>query len=373
MKRVLVISAGLSPYEVGGIQKHTRNLVYYLSMNGIEVTLMHSNTVRDNYKSAFGNDMSSIKTIMVKPPRLLNFPGYYSIWAIFLSYRFFNSSNYQEFDVIYAQGLVGYSFAKSRKARRKLVSNLHGLEMFQDQGSLFQNLRMLPLKYPARTIIKYSNKSVSLGGHLSVILFKNGAEMNSIIELSNGIDLSWVKSTEDVSSNNSNTRKFVFIGRYEYRKGIVELNTVLTSLLNKESFTFEFIGPIPKKRQLSSSNIRYHGKLTDENSIKEILDSADVLVAPSYAEGMPTVILEAMSRGCAIITTDVGANQLLCNRLNGILIESRNVEQLKNAIVSMVRIPEPDLRKMKLASIRLVGAKYVWPEVSRLTIEALLK
>ena len=42
-----------------------------------------------------------------------------------------------------------------------------------------------------------------------------------------------------------------------------------------------------------------------------ILDSADTLVLPSISEGMPNVILEAMSRGLSIIATDVGANSLM--------------------------------------------------------------
>ena len=51
------------------------------------------------------------------------------------------------------------------------------------------------------------------------------------------------------------------------------------------------------------------------------MDNCDILICPSYSEGMPNVILEGMSRGLAIITTDVGANELLVSNENGKLIK----------------------------------------------------
>ena len=50
-------------------------------------------------------------------------------------------------------------------------------------------------------------------------------------------------------------------------------------------------------------------------------DSCDILLCPSYSEGMPNVILEAMSRGLAIIATNVGAIRLLVSEDNGVLLQ----------------------------------------------------
>ena len=51
----------------------------------------------------------------------------------------------------------------------------------------------------------------------------------------------------------------------------------------------------------------------------DLLGNSDILVLPSYAEGMPISVLEAISYGNAIVTTDVGANQThfssICNLL----------------------------------------------------------
>ncbi|MGB0418765.1 MAG: glycosyltransferase family 4 protein, partial [Opitutales bacterium] len=70
---------------------------------------------------------------------------------------------------------------------------------------------------------------------------------------------------------------------------------------------FVFIGPIPKEKQLDLPWVQYRGSVSDQDALKAELDQGDVLVCPSYSEGMPTVILEAMARGLAIVATDVGA------------------------------------------------------------------
>ena len=53
---------------------------------------------------------------------------------------------------------------------------------------------------------------------------------------------------------------------------------------------------------------------------------------PSLSEGMPTVILEAMARGKAVIATDVGAVSELVSEENGVLIQAGSVEELSNAL-----------------------------------------
>src|SRR6202044_1787021 len=110
-----------------------------------------------------------------------------------------------------------------------------------------------------------------------------------------------------------NKLKFVFVGRFERRKGIPELNKAIEQLLPNDNFTFDFIGDIPSEFRLNSPILTYHGKLSSETEIKKILSQCDVLVSPSYAEGMPISIMEAMAQGLAVIATDVGSVSTLVN------------------------------------------------------------
>ena len=73
---------------------------------------------------------------------------------------------------------------------------------------------------------------------------------------------------------------------------------------------------------------------------------------------MPNVILEGMSRGLAVIATDVGANELLVSNENGKLIKfsSREnlIENLHNSILELASLEKSHLLIKKEASIKNV-------------------
>lgn len=78
------------------------------------------------------------------------------------------------------------------------------------------------------------------------------------------------------------------------------------------------------------------GGLSREETIREIM-AADILVAPSYIEGFPNVIIEAMACGTPVIASKVGAiPEMLDNGSCGILIEPRNVEAICKAVCRLV-------------------------------------
>jgi phosphatidylinositol alpha-1,6-mannosyltransferase len=55
-----------------------------------------------------------------------------------------------------------------------------------------------------------------------------------------------------------------------------------------------------------ADQVQFHGKLSSGRSIFEFLDSIDLFVMPSRAEGLPRALVEAMSRGCPCIASAVG-------------------------------------------------------------------
>ena len=87
----------------------------------------------------------------------------------------------------------------------------------------------------------------------------------------------------------------------------------------------------------------------------------DVLICPSYSEGMPNAILESMARGLAIITTDVGANPLLVDDEVGWLIDVNNLKlELINSIYAVLNKNNFELLKMKKNSIDRVNKEFNW-------------
>ena len=60
---------------------------------------------------------------------------------------------------------------------------------------------------------------------------------------------------------------------------------------------------------------------------------------PSYREGLPRVLLEAMSMSKPIIATDVaGCREVVRHNYNGYLVESQNADSLKDGIIRMIEL-----------------------------------
>lgn len=97
------------------------------------------------------------------------------------------------------------------------------------------------------------------------------------------------------------------------------------------------------------------GKLDD---VRPAIARAGVYVLPSYREGTPRTVLEAMAAGRAVITTDApGCRSTVVDGENGVLVPVGDSDALYRAMRRFV--DEPDLaRRMGEASLRLVREKY---------------
>jgi glycosyltransferase involved in cell wall biosynthesis len=88
--------------------------------------------------------------------------------------------------------------------------------------------------------------------------------------------------------------------------------------------------------------LKYLGETSD---VREHIANCDALVLPSYAEGLPRTVLEAMSMGKPVIATDVvGCRDLVVDGETGILCEARNAEALADAIRTFL-VLSPQARK----------------------------
>ena len=86
--------------------------------------------------------------------------------------------------------------------------------------------------------------------------------------------------------------------------------------------------------------------MTGEEKRKAFLD-ADVLVLTSYAEGLPIVIVEALTAGCAVLTTNVGAIPEIITDVNGKIVEPGNKEQIYEALSCYLSEDRSCLRKQQ--------------------------
>jgi glycosyltransferase involved in cell wall biosynthesis len=112
--------------------------------------------------------------------------------------------------------------------------------------------------------------------------------------------------------------------------------------------------------------------LNDSKRIQEILDDCDVLVAPSYSEGMPNVIMEAMARGLTVIATPVGAIESIISKDNGWLIEPGDSSSLAKLILEITELDVASLNIKKESSLTIVN-QLTWDKIATRTILTLRK
>lgn len=106
---------------------------------------------------------------------------------------------------------------------------------------------------------------------------------------------------------------------------------------------------------ITENTITYWGKLDD---VRPVIAQSSVYVLPSYREGTPRTVLEAMSMGRAIITTDApGCRETVVHGENGFLVEVKSVKSLVDAMKQFIDKPEL-IEKMGKSSREIVLNKY---------------
>ncbi len=366
LHKIALLTDGIHPIKVGGIQLHSTNLIKYLSREGIKVDVFHPDTEIEALEALFSEkERANIQFHLIPYPRQASFPGHY-IWESWLySKEIWKglAPMSEKVDLVYAQGFTGWESLRQLRHQKKTLVNLHGMEMFQPSVDRKSRWVARMLRFPAVRQIEYAAYVQSLGGELTDILLDKGVDGDRILEIPIGIDKYWL-SPLPLPRVNEEKRKFIFVGRYERRKGIEELMPVLKQLQDERGdFSFDFIGPIPSHLHLDLPGLRYHGMVKDKEKIRQLLREADILVLPSHSEGMPTVILEAMACGCAVIATSVGAVGEQVDETCGWVIPSQNIPALKMSMEESLDLPTPELEKKQEMAVNRVKEKFLWEAV----------
>ena len=137
----------------------------------------------------------------------------------------------------------------------------------------------------------------------------------------------------------------LFASRLLIHKGIIEFIDA-AELIKKKYKNINFIvaGQIDRnnpsfiekdllEKYEKKKVIKYIGY---EKNIKKLFKKSSIIVLPSYREGTPKVIIEALSYGLPVIASKIsGCKTLIKNNSNGILVPVKNVKALADAIIRL--------------------------------------
>ncbi len=145
----------------------------------------------------------------------------------------------------------------------------------------------------------------------------------------------------------------LFCGQYVERKGVADIIDILPALRSTEAY-YLFVGQDGPLREPLEEAVEKAG-MSEQVSIsydvpdQMIQDSfvlADLLLLPSYREGRPTVIYEAMATKTAVLASNVGGIQeQVTDGKTGILLQPRNPERLQEELRDLTA-KQGQLRKM---------------------------
>lgn len=201
---------------------------------------------------------------------------------------------------------------------------------------------------------------------------------NQYLHISNGVDLESkfnfkmmdekeVQSVRNKLNIKENDIVFSFLGRMVREKGIIELLNAF-SIVSEEYSNIKLIciGSLPSSER-DSSTLRLLDKFKMSDKIHFLGEVnrpelyyylSDIFVLPSYREGMPRSIIEAMAMKNAIIATNIrGSREEVEHRENGYLVDVKSISDIVEAMRYLIENPNK-IQSMKEKSYQKALREY---------------
>ena len=371
--KICLLTDGIAHYVTGGMQRHSYNLCNELLKQGYEVTLVHcvygksALPKKEEVKLLFENP-DNLTVYSLRFPASSGMPGHYIKESY--QYSFAITSLLKEqlplFDLIYVKGFSGWDLLQQKKKGKiktgPILVNFHGLEMFQEPASFGERLKSYLLKSPVKWNLTQADYCISYGGKITSLHTQIGIPISKIVVIPGAVNDNSLLEKRNLPTNS----KFLFVGRYERRKGLEELMHVVSSMPELE---ISFVGAIPPSKKIKRENVHYYGEVKDIAELNKIFDAHTFLIVPSHSEGMPNVLLEGMSRGLIPIASNVGAVSELVSDSTGLLIEPKKTEAIHKAIEKVLAFDKGHITLLSTNCINKIKSTFTWSSIIRLTTE----
>lgn len=237
---------------------------------------------------------------------------------------------------------------------KKIIYTAHGFYFHEEMPKIKYNFFFEVERLTARLCTDYLFTQ-SYEDYQTALGRKFLKKPDNIIHIGNGIDLDKKYNYSLITSEKINQLKekygiekddkvITFIGRLVKEKGILDLLEAF-SLLNMSNVKLFVIGGVPQGERdqdtvnildsfSDNENIHFTGHI---NNAEELLFLSDIFCLPSYREGMPRSIIEAMAMKNAIVATNIrGSREEVIHGYNGYLTELGNVNELLAAFLALV-------------------------------------
>lgn len=303
---------------------------------GIDYHVVHGGVAAvENVYSTFYKPFNHVATV-VDYGTMRKLLTFFKAYAKFWNWMLFH----KEIKIVHVHGSSDASFWRKRifinlakMFKKKVVFHCHGSEFQRFTAKHERTVKKTLSKCDSIIALSESWKDwfEKTIHHKNVVVIKNVIAPPSIDKISHD--------------------KFVliFLGRLGKRKGIYDLLDVLKDhkkeLDGKVEFLFGGDGDVEQVKAIIQADglnniAKYQGWVNGEKKIK-LLNLADAYILPSYNEGLPISVLEAMSYSLPIISTNVGGiPEILKNNENGFIMKPGDKVSIFQAIRSLMNDKE---------------------------------
>lgn len=263
---------------------------------------------------------------------------------------------------------------------RKLYcfSTFTGLGYLFSDESKKKGLQKLVARLLRFCLFKYSS-SVIFQNHCDQKTFidRKIVDQKSNVILGSGVDTEhFYMSAKEPDS----PLKYLFIGRILVDKGVFELLEAFKNFIQKHPKTavLKIAGDFDKDNPQFITPEDFKEKVTPEidyvgykNDLRPLIEDADVVVLPSYREGLPLALIQSCSMGKSILTTEApGCKEMVVGRKNGFKVEARSASNLEEAFVKFNKLSSEELFQMAKES-RILAESVFSSKVVNQQIESL--
>ena len=231
---------------------------------------------------------------------------------------------------------------KAYKERKKIIIHMHGstFDLFYKERCNDEQKRQV------REIFAMADKVIALSEDWKEFLAEYICDAEKIEVIYNA-----VKIPEPYGKDYSN-QKMLFLGILGQRKGTYDLIEVLPEIFQNYPDSHVYFGGDGEQKQAEqlcrekgiTEHVTFLGWVRGAEKEK-LLKECSIYVLPTYHEGMPMSVLEAMAYGMAVVSTYVGGiPHIITSGENGLLCEAGDKETLKEKLMQL--LSNSGLRKM---------------------------
>ena len=251
-------------------------------------------------------------------------------------------------DIVHIHMAAGASFI--RKAiiakiayvfNKKIIIHQHGGAFDQFYENSSKNRRKI-----IRTVFSYADRVILLSKEWKDFFVKEICDEEKATVIFNGVIV------PDFQRNDYLDKNILFIGRIDEKKGIYDLLDAFSKALKINNDIRLYVAGTGEEQKL----IECVKQLNIEDKIEllgwirgkekdDIMKKCSLMILPSYTEGMPVSVLEAMSYSMCTIVSDVGGvPQIIDDEINGLLIKPGHPKMIEQKINFIISKPTEKMR-----------------------------